>query len=49
MSRNQLEEYREKISKLEQKKQILRDLYLKKFYEGEMQGPLTGFASIDKP
>ena len=49
MPRNQLEEYRKKISKLEQKKQILRDLYLKKFYDGSMQGPLTGFASIDKP
>lgn len=49
MPRNQLEEYRKKISKLEQKEQILRDLYLKKFYDGSMQGPLTGFASIDKP
>ena len=28
---------------------IKRNLYLKKFYTGEIQGPLTGYPSIDKP
>ena len=49
MLRNQLEEYREKLSKLSEKEKILRDLYLKKYYDGKMQGPLTGFPSLDNP
>ena len=46
---NQLEEYRKKLSELSEKENILRNLQLKKFYSGEMQGPLTGLPSIDKP
>ena len=49
MTKNQLEEYRKKISELSEKENILRDLNLKKYYDGKMQGPMTGFASIDKP
>lgn len=49
MIKNQLEEYRKKISELNEKENILRDLYLKKYYDGSMQGPLTGFPSLDKP
>lgn len=49
MTKNQLEEYRKKISELNEKEKILRDLYLKHFYDGSMQGPLTGFPSLDKP
>lgn len=45
---NQLNEYRKKIAELNEKENILRDLHIKKFYE-DMQGPLTGFASLDKP
>ncbi len=49
MSQNQLEDYRIKLSKLNEEESINRDLYLKKFHDGTMQGPLTGFPSIDKP
>jgi long-chain acyl-CoA synthetase len=46
---NQLEEYRKKLSKLTEEQNIKRDLYLKDFYDEKIQGPLTGFPSIDKP
>lgn len=49
MTKNQLEEYRKKISELSEKENILRDLNLKKYYDGKMQGPMTGFPSLDKP
>lgn len=38
-----------KISNLELNEEVLRNLYLKKLTLGEIQGPLTGKASIDKP
>lgn len=37
------------MSKLNINEQKLRDLYLRKLSIGEIQGPPTGFASIDKP
>ena len=43
-----LEEYREKLSNLNDEEQKLRDLYLKQLSSGNIQGPLTGYASIDK-
>lgn len=43
-----LKEYREKLSKLSEEEKKQRDLYLKKMSKGELQGPLTGYSSIDK-
>lgn len=45
----QLKEYRIQLSKLSKSEQKMRNLYLKKLALGKMQGPNTGFASIDKP
>lgn len=45
----ELEEYRKKIANLDVNEQKLRDLYLRKLSLGEIQGPNTGFASLDKP
>lgn len=42
-------EYRKKISELDEKEKKLRDLYLRKLSLGEIQGPQTGYASLDKP
>lgn len=47
--KNQLLELREKISKLSEKESQLRDLYLKQLSNSEIQGPVTGYASLDKP
>lgn len=46
---DELKEYREKLSKLTNEESKKRDLYLKELAEGELEGPPTGFASIDKP
>ena len=45
----QLKEYRKKLSMLSEEEKKLRDLYLKKLSEGSLQGPMTGFPSLDKP
>ncbi len=45
----QLKEYRKKLSMLSEEEKKLRDLYLKKISEGSLQGPMTGFPSLDKP
>lgn len=47
--KNQLLELREKISKLSEKETKLRDIYLRKIAIGEVLGPVTGYASLDKP
>ena len=49
MNKEQLKEYKKKISELSEKEKILRDKYLRKLSKGEIQGPLTGYPSIDKP
>lgn len=49
MSKNQLLEYRKHLASLTKQNSDLRDEYLMKFYHDGMQGPLTGFPSIDKP
>ncbi|MBR1377044.1 MAG: acyl--CoA ligase [Bacilli bacterium] len=49
MEKEYLNSYKEKISKLDVNEQKLRDLYLRKLSLGEIQGPTTGYASIDKP
>lgn len=46
---SQLKEYREKIAKLSKEEQIKRDLHLKGLANGTIQGPETGFATLDKP
>lgn len=44
-----LEEYRKKIANLSVNEQKLRDLYLRDLALGKIQGPPTGYASLDKP
>ena len=41
--------YREKIKNLDVNEQVLRDLYLRDLALGKLQGPMTGYASLDKP
>ncbi len=45
----ELDSYRKKIANLDINEQKLRNLYLRKLSLGEIQGPLTGYASIDMP
>lgn len=45
----ELEQYRDKIANLSVDEQVLRDLYLRKLSLGEIHGPNTGYATIDKP
>lgn len=49
MTKEELIAYKEKLSKLSEKEKKLRDLYLRKIALGEIQGPITGYPSIDKP
>ena len=44
-----LKEYKRKIANLSVNEQKLRDLYLRDMALGKVQGPPTGYASIDKP
>ncbi|HPF83172.1 MAG TPA: AMP-binding protein [Bacilli bacterium] len=46
---DELKEYREKLASLNDDEQKQRDLYLKQMSDGTLQGPSTGYASIDKP
>lgn len=45
----ELKQYKTKLGNLSLNEQKLRDLYLRKLSLGEIQGPPTGYASIDKP
>ena len=45
---NELKEYREKLSKLSEEEEVKRNIYLKKFQTGEIQGPPIGKLSLDK-
>lgn len=45
---DELKEYREKLGKLTEEEKKRRDLYLKKMADGTLQGPPTGYSSIDK-
>ena len=45
---DELKEYREKLGKLTEEEKKQRDLYLKKLADGTLQGPPTGYSSIDK-
>ena len=49
MKNEDLINYKIKLSKLSLKEKKLRDLELRKYANGELQGPTTGHASIDKP
>lgn len=44
-----LEEYKKKVANLSVNEQKMRDLHLRKLALGEIQGPLTGYPSLDKP
>lgn len=46
--KDNLLEYRKQIIELSEKEKNLRDLYLRGLANGELQGPLTGYDSIDK-
>ena len=43
-----LKEYKEKISKLSTDEKKDRDIYLRELSDGTLQGPPTGYSSIDK-
>ena len=49
MEAQDLKDYKEKLSQLTEEEQKQRDLYLKGLADGTMQGPETGYVSIDKP
>ena len=49
MTEELLKEYKQKLSSLSKEELIERNQYLKDLRSGKIQGPLTGFASIDKP
>lgn len=49
MERNTLEEYKRELEKLSDVEKKERDLYLRAISNNEIYGPMTGYASIDKP
>lgn len=49
MNKEALLELKKKISQLSDKEKKLRDIYLRQLATGEVYGPQTGYASIDKP
>ncbi len=49
MNKEALIKLKQELSKLSDLEEEQRDLYLRQLLTGEMQGPLTGYASIDKP
>lgn len=49
MTKEQLIELKEKISRLSDEEKKQRDLYLRGLATGEIQGPPVGYPSIDKP
>ena len=48
MIKEDLIEYKAKLSKLSEEEKKLREMYLRKMSLGEIQGPMTGYPSIDK-
>lgn len=49
MNKEELLRLKEELSKLSYSEEEQRDLYLRQLLTGEVQGPLTGHPSIDKP
>ena len=48
MNKEDLIKYKEKLAKLTPEERKKRELYLKHLSDGTLQGPMTGFSSIDK-
>ncbi len=48
MDKNDILEYKKKISKLNETQKKIREIELRELAKGEKQGPLTGYPSIDK-
>ena len=49
MNKEDLLKLKEKISKLTEEEQKQRNLYLRGLSNGEIEGPMIGYASVDKP
>lgn len=49
MTIDSLKEYKEKLNKLTEKEEKLRNIYLSKLANGEIQGPLTEYPNLNKP
>jgi long-chain acyl-CoA synthetase len=49
MKKEELIEYKKMLSTLSEEQKKSRDLYLKRLSSGEIQGPSTGYPTIDKP
>ena len=49
MTKEDKNAYEKKIAELSEKEKKLRNLYLRKIALGELQGPVTGYPSLDKP
>ena len=49
MDRKSLLKLKEKIGSLNEKEKKARNLYLRCLAKGDIQGPMTGYATIDKP
>ena len=49
MKKEDLIKLKEKISKLSEEEQKLRNIYLRKIANSELYGPIVGKSSIDKP
>ena len=49
MKKEDLIKLKEKISELSEHEKKLRDLYSRDISIGNLYGPMTGYASIDKP
>ena len=49
MDNTNLDNYKEKLSKLSESERNLRNEYLKNIADGKVLGPKTGYSSVDKP
>ena len=49
MEKEYLERIKQKLSKLSEEEKKQRDLYLRKISFGQLEGPIVGYPSIDKP
>lgn len=49
MKKMDLKELRARLAQLNDEEKKARDIYLKQLQDGRLQGPSTGYASIDKP
>ena len=49
MTKEDLIKLKEKLGELTEEEEKLRNIYLRKLANGELQGPPVGYASIDKP